>query len=166
MRHKDTADLVIGTIRLFHVPDIYPDDMKLMHWAYRTLRRTMGTMQMDLLTPPNVTNDLMKDGIQLDESYEKSYADVFVIKDWLSDPQDPSKLVDELSDILFPVAILPEQRQALIDIVLEGQPSTAWSTAWAQWEGAPDDEALRAVVESRLRNLLKFMLAMAENQVC
>ena len=154
----------------------------------------MGTMQMDILTPPNVagwpayhqaptfhemwvnsdtlqkrvkfTNDLMKDGIQLDESYEKSYADVFVIKDWLSDPQDPAKLVDELSDILFPVAILPEQRQALVAIVLEGQPSTAWSTAWAQWEGAPDDEALRAVVESRLRNLLKFMLAMAENQVC
>lgn len=191
---KTPADLVIGTIRVFHVPDIYPDDAKLMHWAYRTLRRTMGTMQMDLLTPPNVagwpayhqaptfhemwvnsdtlqkrvkfTNDLMKDGIQLDESYDKSYADVFVIKDWLSDPQDPAKLVDELADILFPVAILPEQRQALIDIILEGQPSTAWSTAWAQWEGAPDDEALRTVVETRLRNLLKFMLAMAEYQVC
>ncbi len=191
---KTPIDLVIGTTRLFHVPDIFPDDAKMKHWAYRTLRKTMATMQIDIFSPPNVagwpayyqeptyhemwinadtlqkrvrfTNELMKDGYLLDESYDKSYADVFVIKDWVRDPHDASMLVDDLVELFFPVAILPEQRQSLIDIILEGQPASAWVVAWSAWSGSPDDEAARAVVETRLRNLLKFMLAMAEYQVC
>ncbi|MCX6140369.1 MAG: DUF1800 domain-containing protein [Candidatus Kapabacteria bacterium] len=191
---KTPVDLVIGTVRLFHVPDIFPDDLKKSHWAYRAMRKTLATMQIDLFSPPNVagwpayyqapafhelwinadtlqkrvrfTNELMKDGYQLDEAYEKSFADVFVIKDWVRDPHDAAKLVDDLVELFFPVAILPEQRQALIDIILEGQPASAWVVAWSAWEGSPDDAVAKAVVETRLRNLLKFMLAMAEYQVC
>ena len=191
---KTPADLVIGTIRQFKPADLFPDDQKKLHWAYRTVRRTMGTMQMDLFTPPNVagwppyyqepsyhemwinsdtlqkrvrfTNELTKDGYQLDEGYEKSYLDPFIIKEWVSEPYDHEILVDTLTKLLFPVDILPEQRQALIDIVLAGQPASAWISAWSAYAATPDDEAKRAVVETRLRSLLKYMLAMAEYQVC
>lgn len=191
---KTPADLVIGTIRTFRPADLFPDDQKKLHWAYRTVRRTMGTMQMDLFTPPNVagwppyyqepsyhemwinsdtlqkrvrfTNELTKDGYQLDEGYEKSYIDPFIIKEWVAEPYDHEQLIDTLTAMLFPIAILPEQRQMLIDIILEGQPASAWVSAWTAYASAPDDEAKRAVVEQRLRNLLKFMLAMAEYQVC
>lgn len=191
---KTPADLMMGTLRLFKPTDLFPEDQKKLHWAYRTLRRGMATMQMDLLTPPNVagwpacyqepsyhemwinsdtlqkrirfTNELAKDGYLLDEAYDKSFIDPFIIKEWVSEPYDVARLVDTLVNIIFPVAILPEQRQALIDIVLEGQPESAWVSAWTAYSTAPDDEAKKAVVEGRLRNLLKFMLAMAEYQVC
>lgn len=191
---KTPADLVIGTLRVFKPVDLFPTDQKKLHWAYRTLRRGMATMQMDLFTPPNVagwpasyqeptyhemwinsdtlqkrirfTNELTKDGYLLDEAYDKSYIDPFIITEWVSEPYDVAQLVDTLVTLLFPVAILPEQRQALIDIILEGQPESAWVTAWTAYSTTPDDEAKRAVVEGRLRNLLKFMLAMAEYQVC
>jgi uncharacterized protein (DUF1800 family) len=191
---KTPADLVIGTARLFQVPDLYPDDPKLLHWAYRTVRRTMATMQMDLMSPPNVagwpayhqapqfhelwinadtlqkrvkfTNDLMRDGYQLDEAYDKSFADVFVIREWLKDPADAEQLVDDCIEVLFAVPVSAEQRQILVDLVLAGQPQSAWASAWSAWERTPDDEAVRTVVESRLRGLLTYMCAMAEYQVC
>lgn len=53
---KNPADLVIGTIRTFIVPELFPDATayQARYFGWRTLRRTMGTMQMDLLNPPNV----------------------------------------------------------------------------------------------------------------
>lgn len=190
---KMPADLLLGTLRLFKPEDLYPTDTKLKHWAYRTVRRTMATMAQDLLNPPNVaglpafyqapafhelwvnadtlqkrvkfTNDIALDGYRLDESYEASFMDPFVITPWLSDPTDPTKLVNELAAILFAIPINDPQRQALVDILVSGQAAYTWSDAWLAYEGNPS-ETTKAVVETRLRALLKFMLGMAEYQVC
>ena len=191
---KMPADLVLGTIRLFQPADLYPADTKLRHWAYRTVRRTMATMAQDLLNPPNVaglpafyqepayhelwvnadtlqkrvkfTNDIALDGYLLDESYEPSFCDPFLIGPWLSDPTDPTKLVNDIAAVVFPVPINDTQRQTLVDIILAGHPAYTWAGAWLQYEGNPSDEATKAVVEKRLRALLKYMLGMAEYQVC
>ncbi|MDZ4745024.1 MAG: DUF1800 domain-containing protein [bacterium] len=190
---KTPVELVLGTFRLFHPADLYPTDSKLLHWAYRAVHRTMATMAQDLFNPPNVaglpayyqapayhelwinadtlqkrvrfTNEIALDGYQLDESYEKSYLDPFLIRPWLSDPTDAVKLVNDVAAVVFAVPINEAQRQALVDILLTGQPMSTWASAWLAYEGNPSD-ATKAVVELRLRTLLKFMLGMAEYQVC
>lgn len=190
---KPPVDLVLGTFRLFRPADLYPTESKLVHWAYRAVRRTMATMAQDLFNPPNVaglpayyqapayhelwvnadtlqkrvrfTNEIAHDGYLLDEAYEKSYLDPFVISPWLTDPTDPTKLVTDLAAVLFAIPINDGQRQSLVDILLSGQPAYTWAGAWLAYEGNPSDTT-KAVVETRLRALLKFMLGMAEYQVC
>ena len=190
---KMPSDLVLGTLRLFKPADLYPTDQKKLQWAYRTVRRTMATMAQDLMNPPNVaglpafyqapafhelwvnadtlqkrvkfTNDISLDGYRLDESYEFSFMDPFVIRPWLSDPTDAVMLVNDVAAVVFPIPINDAQRQALVDIILTGQPMSAWASAWLQHEGNPTEET-KAIVETRLRALLKFMLGMAEYQVC
>jgi len=185
---------VIGTVRLFHPNDLYPADHKLMHWAYRTVRRTMATMQMDLFNPPNVagwpayyqspmfheiwinadtlqkrvkfTSDLSLDGLQLDESYDKSYIDVFAASGMVSDPSNAASMTSELASLMFAIPLTAEQLQTLTDIILQGQPSTAWTYTWNQYEADPTNDNLRSPIESRLRLLLKTMMNMAEYQIC
>ena len=52
---KAPTDLVLGTIRLFPHPLLFPTALPQTNWEYRTLRRGMATMQLVIMNHPNVS---------------------------------------------------------------------------------------------------------------
>lgn len=191
---KTPADLVIGMIRFFRPADLFPTEARNKHWAYRTVRRTMATMQLDVCNAPNVagwpayyqepvfheiwinadtlqkrvkfTNDLTKDGLLLDEAYEPSFVDPFAAARQVSDPSDLRTLITEWAFLFFPIPLTSQQIDALIEATLSGVPETVWTYEWNGYEADPSNEEKRTSMETKLRTLLKTMLAMAEYQIC
>lgn len=196
---KTPADLLIGTVRTFswlndaEHETLYPATTAKKNWAYRTLRRQMATMGLDLMNPPNVAGwpaywqspvfheiwinadtlqkrvnflkDSSTDGLLLDEAYYRSLIDVIAFARTLADPSDVDKLVDESAAILFPFPLTAAQKSLLNDIMLPGLPDYVWTVEWNEYIDAPDDMVKRKSVEDKLRALYGHMLSMAEYQL-
>lgn len=83
-----------------------------------------------------------------------------------SNPLDPSSLVDEMTDFLFPFELTQNQKDYLkLNLVNEGQEDYVWSDGWYAYEQNPDDPVARQGVETKLANFLKNALALAEYQL-
>jgi uncharacterized protein (DUF1800 family) len=193
---KTPADLIIGTARFFQPELLFPAAQNQLHWAYRTLRRLMANMGQDLMNPPNVaglpayyqepayhelwinadtlqkrvkfTNDLSVDHLQLDEmDYGKgALIDVIAFANTCSNPGDPAVLVSEWCDQLFAVTIGNAAQNALKNVLTSNLPDFEWTQAWTLYEKDTTVEENQAIVENKLRVLLRYMLAMAEYQLC
>jgi hypothetical protein len=88
------------------------------------------------------------------------------IVDWvennISDPYDPQVLVDEFTDYLFPEVPGAERKAYFLNTVLLDQvPMNEWSTAWADYIGSGNVDA----VESPLRRLFTAILYSQEYQL-
>ena len=196
---KTPADLIIGTARFFHPEGLYPEELNLMHWANRTLRRLMGNMGLDLMNPPNVagipayyqepsfhelwinadtlqkrikfTNDLSIDHLQLDEmDYTKGpLIDVIQFAKDSGDPTDPTVIINYWCDWLFSMPISETVKNQVKDFLTAGSPDYEWTVKWnlyiADESNTPQDAAIVSAVEKPLRNLIKYLLAMAEYQL-
>lgn len=196
---KTPADLIIGTSRFFHPAGLYPEELNLMHWANRTLRRLMGNMGLDIMNPPNVagipayyqepsfhelwinadtlqkrikfTNDLSIDHLQLDEmDYTKGpLIDVIQFAKDSGDPTDPTVIVNYWCDWLFSMPISETVKTQVKDFLTGGSPDYEWTVKWnlyiADQANTPQDVAIVSAVEKPLRNLIKYLLAMAEYQL-
>lgn len=193
---KTPADLVVGTGRTFKVDLFYPTALPATNWAYRTLRRIMGTMGMDIMNPPNVAGwpaywqspvfhrlwinadtlqkrvkyctDLASDKLRLDEMDYNTGAlvDVIVAAKMAEQPQDPGAMIAELCRYIFAVPIASEQQAVLKDLLLEGNPDTVWANEWNTMSADPTDETKSEPVITRLRRMFRYMLSMAEYQLC
>ncbi len=191
---KPPIDLVLGVVRTFRPPDLFPAEKNKMHWAYRTLRKTMATAQQDLFNPPNVagwpayyqepffheiwinadtlqkrvkyTNDMSSDGYLLDEAYEKSYIDEIYAASLVSEPGVITTLITEWAFLLFPVPLNDNQIEACKNVVLSGLPDYEWSVEWGDYVNDPTNDAKLQPVRTKLRALLRYMMGMAEHQIC
>jgi uncharacterized protein (DUF1800 family) len=84
-----------------------------------------------------------------------------------SQPEDPEKLVKELSNLIFAIPLTKEQVDFLIDNVLvAGLPRYEWNGEWYSFAQNPNDNARRMAVKAKLDLLLLFILRMAEFQLC
>jgi hypothetical protein len=196
---KTPADLIIGTSRFFHPEGLYPEELNLMHWANRTLRRLMGNMGLDIMNPPNVagipayyqepsfhelwinadtlqkrikfTNDLSIDHLQLDEmDYTKGpLIDVIQFAKDSGDPTDPTVIINYWCEWLFSMPISETVKNQVKDFLTAGSPDYEWTVKWnlyiADEANTPQDAAIVSAVEKPLRNLIKYLLAMAEYQL-
>lgn len=192
---KSPADLVIGTIRLFPHPLLYPTALPQTNWAYRTLRRVMATMQLDIMNLPNVaglpaywqepvfheiwinadtlqkrvkfTNDYSFDKFRLDEmDYGTApRIDPLEAVKYISDPSNPVTIVTEFAQIMFPIQITAEQVTELKNILIPGLPDFEWTVEWNDYQKNPTDDAKSTAIADKLRLLLKYMFAMAEYQL-
>ncbi len=192
---KSPADLVLGTIRLFPHPLLFPTALPQTNWAYRTLRRVMGTMQLDIMNLPNVaglpaywqepvfheiwinadtlqkrvkfTNDYSFDKFQLDEMDYGSAPRVDPLEavKLISDPSNPLTIVKEFAQIMYPMQLADEQITELKNVLIPGLPDFEWTVEWNDYQKDPSNEAKSAAVADKLRVLLKYMLAMAEYQL-
>jgi uncharacterized protein (DUF1800 family) len=192
---KSPADLVVGTIRLFPHPLLYPTALPQTNWAYRTLRRVMGTMQLDIMNLPNVaglpaywqepvfheiwinadtlqkrikfTNDYSFDKFQLDEMDYGSAPRIDPLEavKMISDPSNPTTVVTEFARILYPMQLAQEQINDLKNVLIPGLPDFEWTVEWNDYQKNPTDATKSAAVADKLRALLKYMLAMAEYQL-
>ncbi|QDK79351.1 DUF1800 domain-containing protein [Spirosoma sp. KCTC 42546] len=67
---------------------------------------------------------------------------------------------------LFVYDLLPSQRDFLIDtILMQNLPRTSWIFQWNAYRTDPTDGGARYEVRSRLENLMKYMLRMAEYHI-
>lgn len=196
---KTPADLVIGTGRMFKIDLFFPDpvtELPRTNWAYRTLRRIMGTMGMDIMNPPNVAGwpaywqepvyhriwinadtlqkrvkyctDLAVDKLRLDEMDYGSGAEIDAIEAAkMSDtPDDAGAMIADLCRYIFAVPVSAGQQAVLKDQLLAGSPDAMWANEWSAMIADPDNETKTQPVITRLRRMLKYMLSMAEYQLC
>lgn len=190
---KTPLDLVAGTFRSLGVTLPDAADPVKQYAVWRHLLDQAATMQMELLTPPNVagwpayyqdpfyyqswiSSDTLPRRIQFTDrcTPSKGYqagshylpCDVIAVAKRASDPVDLQKFVEDMAEIFFPIAMTARQKEYLKSILLDGAPSYEWGDEWQAHIDAPDDAAKKAVVDVRLRALFKAMMAMAEYQLC
>ncbi len=84
----------------------------------------------------------------------------------LSNPSDPNKLVNEMCDRLYPFDLTLNQKTILkLNIVDEGQGDYNWTNLWGLYQSNKNDQLTKATVETKLTNLLKSALELAEYQL-
>ncbi|MGR3812419.1 DUF1800 domain-containing protein [Jiulongibacter sp. NS-SX5] len=93
--------------------------------------------------------------------------DVVELVKKLPNPQEPNQLVDDLSEMLLPIAIDEAVKQKFKkDILLSGQSNDYyWTQLWYDLEEKPDDERVQNMVIQRLRVLVLFITALPEYQL-
>ncbi|MBC7890854.1 MAG: DUF1800 domain-containing protein [Sphingobacteriaceae bacterium] len=189
---KAPTDLVLGTLRFFGTKSA---DMTANPTAFYQvtgyLYRSLREQQQDLLDPPTVfgwsayyqgdyyqqwinANTLGIRGSYSDnltngsaKTAGKPLFDPLPYVKTLSDPSDPTKLVDELTTALMAFPLTREQKDFLIDnVLLDGLPRYEWYPEWNDYVRAPNDPAKLKAVQGKLNTLLQYIFRLAEYQVC
>ncbi len=190
---KNPVDLVIGMCREMGVafPPATDYVSNYGHWNY--LVNWMASMQQNIGDPPDVSG--WKAYYQIPQFYEiwinsdtlpkrNQFTDSIVVSGYtfngkkiqvdgtavaktLSDPGDPGKLVDDLTKLMFRLDISAASKTQLKrDILLGGQTNDYyWTNAWNQFVSNPGDTANTATVKNRLRDLIKYLMDLAEYQL-
>jgi hypothetical protein len=85
----------------------------------------------------------------------------------LPNSADPNALIDNLIKIVFRIPLSAASKTQLkTDILLSGQANDAyWTTAWNQFITTPSDTANSTTVKNRVRDLLKYLMNLAEYQL-
>ncbi|WP_304233625.1 DUF1800 family protein [Jiulongibacter sediminis] len=97
----------------------------------------------------------------------KVKVDVIHLASKTTDPGEPNKLINELSNILLPITIDEAVKQKFKkDILLSGQSNDYyWTQLWDNFQNKPDDENLKNLVEQRLRMLMLYLTGLPEYQL-
>jgi len=85
----------------------------------------------------------------------------------LSDPSDPNTLINDALELIYRIDLLPATRQTLKkQILLSNQEQDYyWTNAWNLYISNPTN-ANYQVVYTRLRDLYKYFMDLAEFQLC
>ncbi|MBC7919959.1 MAG: DUF1800 domain-containing protein [Ferruginibacter sp.] len=191
---KNPIDYCVGLCRQFDVVfpggNSVPDQYRM--WDY--LRFRAASMQMNLADPPNVAgwpaywqepgyyeiwinSDTLPKRVRLADTLISTTGyrngNVTLIIDPLkfvaqfSNPGDPNLLVSDLIAYLFAISVSDEQKDVLKKTLLSGQTNDYyWTNAWVAYQTNPGDAMNRNIVRSRLQSLLKYLLDIAEYQLC
>lgn len=94
---------------------------------------------------------------------------VLAFAEQLSDPANPVTLVNDSLDLLYRIDVSDYLRGWLKNtILLSGQSPDSdyyWADAWNAYKSNPGDANARAVVETRLRSLYKYIMNLSEYQL-
>jgi uncharacterized protein (DUF1800 family) len=83
----------------------------------------------------------------------------------LSDPYDINRILIDLNNLLIPAPFSPTQIEALKNIVLPGLPDYEWNLEYSMHKENPNDLQLKRALESKIRELLKYIMQMPEFQL-
>ncbi len=202
---KSTFDLCIGTLRGVPIqsflttmgkdelaePDTFlPETTNTRHWALRRFRTVLGTMQQDMMNPPNVAgwpayyqeplldqlwvnadtlqkrikylDDLAITKYRFDEEYGYFLVDVIELAKLTSDPASSQTIVNEWANILFANPLIDAQKTEAANAFAAG---ASWAADWNAHIADPANEAKLAVVETKLRALIRHYFGLAEYQL-
>jgi len=190
---KPPIDLVVGTIRTLGV--VMPHvDLTAIYYGWITVRETAANLQMALLDPPNVAgwpeyyeapqyHELWINSGTLDSRVKflddiamnkfqnvvqtnlTATLDMTLVAQQTSDPTNPVTLIADLANLLYPNPLSTSQMQTLHDTLLAGLPDYEWTNEWTAFMAAPTDATAKNAVNTKLTNLLKYMLELAEYQL-
>jgi hypothetical protein len=80
---------------------------------------------------------------------------------------DPNALISDSINYLLRMPLSQSSRdQIKKDILLSGQVTDSyWTSAWMAWLGNPTDKVIRMTVETRLKELYKYIMNLPEYQL-
>lgn len=190
---KTPLDLLAGTLRNLRIPTPDPSDLARRYQVWLSLVDQGAGMQMDLASLPDVagwpafhqdpvyyeawiSSETLPRRVQFTDRCmgTKGYQigsgylvpDLVAVALSVSAPGDLDVLVSELSDLFSPLPLTDKQKSYLRDALLAGSPDYEWANLWEPFRADPTDAVRKAAVESRLRTLLKTLMAMSEYQLC
>ncbi|HTE26575.1 DUF1800 domain-containing protein [Flavitalea sp.] len=190
---KSPVDLTITAIREFNV--LFPPETDYVnaYFMYEYVRSQASTMQQNIGDPPSVagwppyyqvpqfyeiwinsdtlpkrnrfTDQLIGNGYS--RNGKKIQIDPIAFAKSLSNPVDPNMLINDSLNILYRVPI-SENSKGIIkkQLLLSGQDQDYyWSNAWNAYLATPNDNAVYQTVYTRLRDLYKYLMNLAEYQL-
>lgn len=190
---KSPLELLIGNCREFNV--VFPvstDHVNAYNmWTY--LRNRAATMQQHLADPPSVSGwpayyqapqfyeiwinadtlpkrnqftDVMI-GNGYTQNGKKIVIDAVAFTKTLPNPGDPNQLINDALDIMYRVPLSDTSKQTIKQQILLSNQSQDfyWSNAWNAHIANPNDTAAYNIVNTRLKDLYKYFMNLAEYQL-
>jgi uncharacterized protein (DUF1800 family) len=190
---KSPIDLAIATIREFEVVLPPLSDYVNAYYMYEYIRSQASNMQQNIGDPPSVSgwppyyqvpqfyeiwinsDTLPKRNRFTDQMIGSGYSrngkkmviDPVAFAASLSNPADPNILINDSLSILYRVPI-SEASKAIIkkQILLSSQDQDYyWSNAWNAYLATPTNTTVYQTVYTRLRDLYKYLMNLAEYQL-
>lgn len=165
-----------------------PEDMETRYDIALRLYRLAGSMEMEYLDVPQVSGwkayfqppqfyrfwinastlqirlglaNLISAGPIEINGYQFSFDPLSFVAQ-MSNPNDPNVVIEEFSRILHPQPLTDQQRVALKDVLIPGLPDFEWTLEYGQYAANPDNEELAKGVSTKLRQLTRAMISLAE----
>ncbi|MDB5191423.1 MAG: hypothetical protein JWQ96_986 [Segetibacter sp.] len=190
---KSPVELVVGVCREFKVAFPAATDYISNYALWNGLVSYSSNMQQNIGDPPDVSG--WKAYYQAPQFYEiwinsdtypkrNQFTDLLVGNGYtanskkivvdgaefakqLSNPGNPNILIDDLLNIIFRLPLSSASKAQLkTDILLGGQSDDKyWTNAWILFISNPADTSNATIVKNRLRDLLKYLMDMAEYQL-
>ncbi len=189
---KTPADIVIGAMREFNVamPPATDWDTSYGHW--NTLYSFMVNMGLNLHDPPNVAGmpayyqeplfheiwintdtlpkrnqftDLMTTNGYTRNGFKMIFDFVAYVKT-LSNPGNPNDLVDDVMRYVYRINLSPQiKQQTKTQLLLSNQQyDYYWTNAWDAYIANPST-ANYNIINTRLKDLFKYLMALSEYQL-
>lgn len=83
-----------------------------------------------------------------------------------SNPEDPNKVIDNLTQNFFAIDLTSEQKDDLLTkVLLPNLPAYEWTVEWNDYMKTPNDAQKKALIKAKLDALIKYMMLIAEYQI-
>lgn len=190
---KSPVDLVVGMCREFNMQFQPSSDYitNYAHWNYMVT--WVSNMQQNIGDPPDVSG--WKAYYQEPQFYQiwinsdtlpkrNQFTDTMIVTGYsfggkriqvdglalvqqLNTPADPNALINQLTSYLYRIDLSGASKTQLKqDILLSGQTSDHyWTDAWNLYISNPGNTANTTTVRNKIRDLLKYLLNLAEYQL-
>lgn len=189
---KSPVDFLIGHCREFEMALPAESNIKQYYGIFDRIRYESIIQAQELTAPPNVAGWpayyqapafhrmwITADILRKRQSFVNNMTgngftyDGFKMTDNLigltakfSNPADPNILVNDVLEFLLREDVLPDTKATLKGFLLSGQTSDHyWTSAWNNYVNDPNNTAYRDVVQTRLKNLYRFIMNSSEYQL-
>jgi len=123
---------------------------KRMEFAHQLCQNGINTGYLQFSNPSNFTLKINLTGFALS----------------LSQPEDPNLLVSQTIERLYSYPVDEEFTAYLKSFLLSGTGEDYyWTSAWNNFVAFPDNITYKTIVETRLRNMIEYMLTQPEYQL-
>jgi uncharacterized protein (DUF1800 family) len=99
-------------------------------------------------------------------STQRVLFDSVVFLQQFPNPEDPIKVIDNLTQNFFAIDLSDVQKEQLLStVLLPGLPEYEWTKEWNDFMQTPNDAQKKAQIKSKLDNLVRYMMRLAEYQI-
>jgi uncharacterized protein (DUF1800 family) len=190
---KTPADIVIGAVREFNVAMPAQSDWDTSYGHWNTLYNFMVNMGLSLHDPANVagmpayyqepsfheiwitTDSLPKRNQYTDLMTNNGYVrnsirmqfDFVAFAKTLSNPGNPNDLIDDALKYMYRINLSPQVKQQMkTQMLLSNQQyDYYWTNAWMAYIASPITANFN-IVNTRLKDLFRYMMNLSEYQLC
>ena len=186
---KNPIDFTVSTLRQFEVE--FPDELNLVaqyrHWLFTFTQAR--EQQMELFNPPSVAgwpayyqvpsfHEMWISSVtlparssttrryNLENGYRTTGFSTLIkpleFVENFSNPANPDVLIKEMTELLLPQPLYPEQLDYLKEVLIPGLPNYEWTDEYNEFLSNFNDINLRASLTNKLRLLIDAIMSLAE----
>jgi uncharacterized protein (DUF1800 family) len=192
---KNPFDFCIGALRMLDVQPNPSSNLQEFYFAFLNQNYYLNSMGQSLLDPPNVSgykayyqgpeyhqlwinSNTYPKRLRWLDNLTSSYgfyvsaavqyrSDLAHYASTLSNPADPDILIDDIIAMFFGVDVSTSKRDYFKSYILNNTGNNSyWTTLWNNYVANPTNTTYSNPVNNRLRQMIREMLHMCENQLC